>query len=359
MSVFSSTAFDGHEQVVFGHDPDTGLKAVIAIHSTVLGPGVGGCRMWAYGDEAAAVTDALRLSRGMTYKNAMAGLAFGGAKAVILGDARRDKTPAMMRAFGRVVDRLAGRYITAEDVGIGTEDMAQVRRQTTHVLGLADTSGDPSPFTALGVFLGIKAALAHGAGASLGADDGLAGVTVAVQGLGHVGADLARRLHEAGAKLVVADIHQDAAARVARLTGARIADPATIHAEPVDVYAPCALGGVLNDRTIPEIRARIIAGAANNQLAEPRHARVLADRGILYAPDYVINAGGVINIAVEHDAAGYDAGRATARVQGISETMARIFAEAAASGRTTAEVADAMAEARIAAHAASRDASAA
>ncbi|WP_449220065.1 Glu/Leu/Phe/Val family dehydrogenase [Tistrella mobilis] len=351
MSVFSCAAFDGHEQVVFGHDPETGLKAIVAIHSTVLGPGVGGCRMWAYPDDASAVTDVLRLARGMTYKNAMAGLDFGGAKAVILGDARRDKTPAMMRAFGRFVDSLAGRYITAEDVGIGTDDMAHVRRETGHVLGLAETSGDPSPFTALGVFLGIRAALAHARGS-----DDLTGVTVAVQGLGHVGADLARRLHEAGARLVVADIHRDATDRVAAATGARVVDPAVIHAEPVDVYAPCALGAVLNDRTIPEIRAGIIAGAANNQLAEPRHARMLADRGVLYAPDYVINAGGVINIAVEHGPAGYDAARATALVHGIGDTMSRIFAEAARTGRTTAEVADAMAEARIRAAAAKKKA---
>lgn len=340
MSVFSSTSFDGHEQVVFCHDRESGLKAIIAIHNTALGPAVGGCRMWAYGSESEAVTDVLRLSRGMTYKNAMAGLDFGGGKSVIIGDARTDKSEQLFRAFGRFVDSLGGRYVTAEDVGVTTTDMDVAHDETDHVLGLSGTSGDPSPMTAYGVFRGIQAAVRH----KLGRDT-LAGLTVGVQGLGHVGRGLCGHLVEAGARLVVADINPEAVSEAVGTLGARAVDATRIHAEDLDVFAPCALGAILNDVSIPELRATIVAGAANNQLAEQSHGDMLVERGILYAPDYVINAGGVINIAIERE--GYDRDRALARVGRIHDTLLEIFAKAASSGQSTAAVADQMARDRI------------
>lgn len=340
MSVFSSTSFDGHEQVVFCHDQDTGLKAIIAIHNTALGPAVGGCRMWAYQSDDEALTDVLRLSRGMTYKNAMAGLDFGGGKAVIIGDSRTQRSEQLFRAFGRFVESLGGRYITAEDVGVGTEDMDAVHKETSHVLGLSGTSGDPSPMTAYGVFRGIEAAVRHKLNR-----DSLAGLTVGVQGLGHVGRSLCKHLVDAGARLVVADINADAVSDVVGTFGARAVDTATIHAEDIDVFAPCALGAILNDETIPQLKAKVVAGAANNQLAEERHGDMLVERGILYAPDYVINAGGVINIAVERE--GYDRDKALARISRIHDTLLEIFAKAENSGQSTAAVADQMARERI------------
>lgn len=346
MTVFSNIAFDDHEQVVFCSDPDTGLKAIIAIHSTALGPAAGGCRMWNYASDEEAIVDVLRLSRGMSYKNAMAGLALGGGKAVIIGDAKKDKTPELMRAFGRFVERVAGRYITAEDVGMSTADMAYVREETSYVVGLdtgAAASGDPSPYTAHGIFSGVRSALR----AKFGSDD-LKGVRVAIQGLGNVGFNLARELAEAGAILKVADIEPSRVERAVRELGAKAVDINEILFEDVDVLAPCALGAIINDETIDKIKAQVIAGGANNQLARDDHGKRLNDMGILYAPDYVINGGGIMNCSLEYE------GRFTAPadsmnwVEGIGSTLDEIFAEAKASGRPTNEVADSLARQRIA-----------
>ena len=340
MGVFDTAEFDDHERVVFCRDPAAGLRAIIAVHSTVLGPALGGCRMWPYGSEDAALTDALRLSQAMTYKHALAGTGQGGGKAVIIGDAKTDKTPALMRAMGRAVDALGGRYIVAEDVGTSVEDMAAVREVTRHVAGIAEGgSGDPSPVTAYGVLCGIRAAVSH----KFGRDD-LAGVSVAVQGLGNVGYALSALLHEAGAALHVADIDGAVVARAVEAFSAATAEPEAIHAAPVDVFAPCALGGVLNNRTIPAIVAPIVAGAANNQLDEESDGTALAGRGILYAPDYAINAGGIINIAFEGD---YDRDLAMRRTEGIFDTLIEIFRRADAEGVPTNQVADHLAVERI------------
>jgi len=345
MAVFAARDFAGHEQVVFVHDAATGLRAIIAIHNTSLGPGVGGVRFWPYADEDAALADALRLSRGMTYKSALAGLPFGGGKSVILGDPRRDKSPALMAAFGRAIDRLGGRYVAAEDVGTTVADMDTIATATRHVAGTSATSGDPSPWTAFGVYEAIRAAIRF---AHARTDGDVSGLTVAIQGLGAVGTALARLLHEAGAKLVVADVRAEAVERAVASFGATPADPATIHSVAADVFAPCALGAVLNDDTIPVLGARIVAGSANNQLAEDRHGAMLARRGILYAPDYVVNAGGIIEVA-------YGAGFMGARsdddvrrhVAGIHATLLEIFARARTDHLPTAAVADRMAEARL------------
>jgi leucine dehydrogenase len=343
MTVFSGRDFEGHEQVVFAADPETGLKAIIAIHDTQRGPALGGCRMWRYRDEGEAVRDVLRLSRGMTYKNALADLPFGGGKSVIIGDARADKSPALMAAMGRAVERLGGRYIIAEDVGTSVEDMAVVRAATQHVAGLAaGGSGDPSPATAWGVFHGIRAAVGHKLGRN-----GLDGLKVAVQGLGHVGQHLCRHLAEEGAELVVTDIRPEITASVARRFGARAVAPADIFDVEADVFAPCALGAVIDDATLPRLRVAVVAGSANNQLAEDRHGERLAERGILYAPDYVINAGGVINISHERDAGGYDRDRAFAHVARIGDTLATIFARAERDGVPTNLAADRLAEERF------------
>ncbi|MBU0724218.1 MAG: amino acid dehydrogenase [Alphaproteobacteria bacterium] len=341
MPIFTAPDFDGHEQVVFCHDAETGLRAIIAIHNTTRGPSLGGCRMWPYASEEEALTDALRLSRGMTYKSALAGLPLGGGKSVIIGESRTQKTPALFRAFGRFVESLGGRYIVAEDVGTGVADIEIVRQVTRHVAGTAGGSGDPSPVTAYGVFQGIRAAVK----AKLGRDD-LAGLRIAVQGLGHVGHDLARQLYEAGALLVVADIDEARVARTAAAYHAEILPADRIHAADVDVFAPCALGAILNDETIPEIQAGIVAGAANNQLAEDRHGEVLRLRGILYAPDYAINAGGIINIhheSFDH----YDRAAALKQVEGIYDTLLEIFAHAETEGIPTGTAADRVAESRF------------
>jgi leucine dehydrogenase len=280
LTVFSAPDFDSHEHVAFGHDPDTGLQAIIAIHNSNLGPAVGGCRMWPYADDDAALRDALRLSRGMTYKSALAGLPFGGGKSVIIGDARSGKTPALMRAMGRFVESLAGQYIAAEDIGMTVADMDEMATVTRHVTGTSATSGNPSPFTAYGVLRGIEAAVEH----KLRNSDGLEGVQVAIQGLGAVGFDLARRLHEKGAHLHVADINAEAVQRAVDLFGAVPVDTREIHATQANVFAPCALGAVIDDASIGELGAQIVAGSANNQLAEDRHGAALAARGILYPP---------------------------------------------------------------------------
>ncbi|WP_416897509.1 MAG: Leu/Phe/Val dehydrogenase [Minwuia sp.] len=341
MSVFSSVHFDDHEEVVFCRDAETGLNAIIAVHDTTLGAGLGGCRFWAYETEDEALTDALRLSRGMTYKAALAGTGRGGGKSVIIGDPRRIGSPDLFRAMGRFVEGLGGSYIIAEDVGTSPADMAHVRETTRHVAGLAGQSGDPSPATALGTFVGIKAALKH----STGSGD-LTGVRVAVQGLGHVGWDLCQRLHSAGAELVVSDIRDEITSRAVREFGATAVGVDSIHAASADVFAPCALGAVINDRTLPKLKAKIVAGSANNQLAEDRHGDVLAERGVLYAPDYVINAGGIINIA--HEGKGYDQAEAFAHVETIGKTLAGLFARSAEEGVAPHRMADRMAQEVIA-----------
>ncbi len=342
LGVFGAPDFDDHELVVFGTDPDVGLNAIVAIHDTTLGPALGGCRMWPYASEDEALTDVLRLSRAMTYKHALADTGQGGGKAVVIGDARTDKTPQLMYALGRFIDMLGGRYVTAEDVGTSVADMVEVRRATRHVAGYHEGArGDPSPATAYGVLCGIKAAVRH----KLGRAD-LGGLKVAVQGLGHVGHALCGYLHEAGARLFVADIDDAALARAVEAYSAVAAAPGEIHGVDADVFAPCALGGVLNDATIPEIKATVVAGAANNQLARPGHGRELARRGILYAPDYVINAGGVINISMAND---YDHDRAMRRTEKIDGTLTRIFERADDERLPTNRVADRMAQERIAA----------
>jgi leucine dehydrogenase len=342
MSIFESAEYCEHDQVVFCRDRAAGLFAIIAIHDRTLGPAVGGCRMWPYDSEAEAIRDVLRLSRGMTYKNAMAGLPLGGGKSVILGDPRRDKSEALLRAFGRFVEGLGGRYIAAEDVGFSVEDIEVVGRETGHVAGLESggaASGDPSPFTAYGVLSGMRAAVEHRL-----ARKSLEGVRVAVQGLGHVGVYLCRLLHEAGASLVVADVDAGRVRQVVAEVGARPVAADVIHAQDVDVFAPCALGAVLDDTTIPQLRVAVVAGAANNQLAEPAHAAMLAERGVLYAPDYVINAGGIINICGELSG-DYDRERVRERVAAVYDTLMRVFRAADEEGRDTAAVADSMARA--------------
>ncbi len=342
MDVFASPAFDDHEQVVFFFDRQSGLKAIVALHDTTLGPALGGCRMWAYRSEAEAVTDVLRLAKGMTYKAAMASLPFGGGKAVIIGDPKTGKSEALFRALGRAIDSLGGRYYTGEDVGTSPADMDWASAETPCVLGRSSGSGDPSPVTARGVWLGIRAAVEH----RLGRAD-LSGVRVAVQGLGHVGYNVARLLAQDGAKLIVADLDPSRAERAAEEFGAGLADGDAILEVEAEVLAPCALGGVINDATLPRLACKIVAGAANNQLLEARHGAALHARGILYAPDYVINAGGLINIAEELRSGSYDRGRALAKVQIIAETLTEVFERAARAGAPTSEIADRLAEERV------------
>lgn len=345
MPVTSHPAFDGHEMVHFAHDPATGLRAIIAVHASTLGPGAGGVRMWNYTSEEAAIRDVLRLSRGMSYKNAMAELPLGGGKAVIIGDARRDKSTALFEAYGRVVHSLGGHYITAEDVGMSVADMQTIATQTPYVSGLPPTGGaaggDPSPKTAIGIFHGIRAAVRH----ALKRDD-IAGLRVAVQGLGNVGMHLCRHLHEAGAKLIVADIHSEPLQRARDAYDATVVPVEEILSQDVDLLAPCALGGVLNADSIPRIRARIIAGGANNQLLEDADGRRLHERGILYAPDYVINAGGIINVAAEYLKSMDDAA-VDGMLAAIGPRLEDIFATAQREDRPANEIADAMARARI------------
>ncbi|MHA1569644.1 MAG: Glu/Leu/Phe/Val dehydrogenase dimerization domain-containing protein [Alphaproteobacteria bacterium] len=340
MAVFAHPEFDDHEQVVFCDDESAGLRAIVAIHNTNLGPSLGGCRMWPYADEDEALTDVLRLSKGMTYKAAMAGLALGGGKAVIIGDARNGKTPELMRAFGRFINDLGGRYITAEDVGTSVQDMDTIRGETEFVAGLTGGAGDPSPSTAHGVFIGIGASVRH----RLGRDD-VRGLKVAVQGLGHVGHGLCRYLSEAGAGLVVADIDRGAVDRAAGEFSAEIVAPDAIYDAEADVFAPCALGAAINDDTVPRLKAPIVAGAANNQLAEERHGKALMERGILYAPDYVINAGGLLDVA--RFPLGMDIEAARAKLQQIAETLGEAFRRSDRDGLAVNLVADRMAEERF------------
>ncbi len=342
MDIFPEMQRYGYEQVVLCHDRATGLRAIICIHDTTLGPGLGGCRMWTYPNEAAAVADAMRLARAMTYKTAAAGLDLGGAKAVIIGDPRTDKSEGLFRAFGRYVQSLQGRYITAEDVGTTVDDMDIIRLETEFVTGTsaAGSSGDPSPATAFGVWRGMKAC----AGAVWG-EESLQKRTVAIQGVGSVGYHLAEHLADEGARLVVTDIRADKVERVVKEFGARAVDPDVVLDVDCDVFAPCALGGVLNENTIPRLKCKVVAGAANNQLATEDDARRLAERGILWAPDYVINAGGLINVADE--LLGYDRDRAFRKVGDIYHNVRRVIEIASAEGIPTSQAADRMAERRM------------
>ena len=341
MSVFEHPEFDRHEAIHFFDDPGTGLRAIIAVHSTALGAAAGGCRRWQYASDADALTDVLRLSKGMTYKNAVAGLPFGGGKAVILAADNRPASAEQFREFGRRVQSLDGAYVTAEDVGISVDDMRIVREETQHVSGLPQegksAGGDPSPWTALGVFLGIRAATkkVHGS-------ESLAGRKIAVQGVGHVGHELCRLLSEAGAELLVADVNRDNLRRVAAAVSVTEVAPTDILFADVDVLAPCALGNVLNAQTIPRIRANIIAGAANNQLSSEINGEQLAARGILFAPDYVINAGGVISVAREY-LGNSSEDEVMNEVSRIPQRLEEIFDESASSGRPTNVVADELA----------------
>jgi leucine dehydrogenase len=345
MNVFSDIAFDGHEQVVFASDKETGLKTIIAVHNTSLGPSLGGCRMWPYASEQEAIHDVLRLSRGMTYKSALANLPLGGGKSVIIGDPRSQKTPELFRAMGRAVEQVGGRYIVAEDVGTSPADMEQIASQTKHVGGINDGSdpartGDPSPFTAFGVFIGIKEAVRF----KHGTDD-LSGMRVAVQGLGHVGYHLCRMLHDAGAKLIVADLNKNSVEAAVEEFGATAVSVDHILSADADILAPCALGGAINDRSIDDLKVGIIAGAANNQLEDDRHGEMLRDKGILYAPDYVINAGGVIE--VHYCREGKTVAETNKHIEGIGPTVREIFERAKQQNLSTGFVADRLAEERF------------
>ena len=340
--------FDAHELVQVVHDRSSGLVAIIALHSTHLGPAAGGTRFWHYADPAGAMRDALRLSRGMSYKNAMAGLPMGGGKAVILADPAGTKTPAMLAAFGVAVEGLGGRYVTAEDVGISEADMVAVSQQTQHVSGLPVTGegsagGDPGPFTAMGIYHGIKAAVRHKLG-----QDSLAGVHVAVQGTGSVGGGLARLLAKDGARLTLADIHAERAAELARELGADVVASDAIMSIDCDVFSPNALGAILDDEGIALLDCAIVAGGANNQLAKAGHGGLLAGRGILYAPDYVINAGGIISVAVEYLArragTSADINEVRTRLAQIPDRLETIWQESNASGVSPDLVADRMAQ---------------
>jgi len=338
--MFEKIAAMGHEQVVLCHDPSVGYRGIIAIHSTVLGPAVGGTRFWPYATEEEAFVDALRLARGMTYKNAVAGLKCGGGKAVIIGDNRRTDREALFRAHGRFIERLGGCFITGEDVGTTATDMEYVHMETNFVGGISERGGDPSPWTAQGVFRGIQASAMY----KWGADD-LSGKRVAIQGCGSVGYHLAKALREAGATLIVADLDPDRARRVAVDFNAVAVEPESIISVEADIFAPCALGGIINDHTIPQLRAEIVAGAANNQLLEARHGEALMTRGILYAPDYVINAGGVINGIIAMN--GGDPAQRRSAVYGIYDTLLTLFEMAALEGIPTFLAADHLAEQRL------------
>ena len=337
-TVFAHGEFDGHETVANVFDSATGLRAIIAIHSTVRGPSLGGCRIWSYPQLADGLTDALRLSQGMTYKAALAGLPLGGGKAVIMLADGQPKTPEMMRAFGRAVDGLAGRYITAEDVGATVADMDAVAAETEHVAGVSAGIGDPSPFTAQGVYLSIRAALAHRGQA-------LEGAHVAVKGLGSVGFKLCQFLHAAGAELTVADLRDAAAAKAAKTFGARIRPAETIHRCVADVYAPCALGGELNATSIGELRSGIVCGAANNQLATAQDGHRLHAAGVLFCPDYLVNAGGLIAVASKKLA--YDTETVDRKVAAIPETLRAVLQTSGETDCPPSETADRLAIARL------------
>ncbi len=343
--IFETLDTYGHEQVVFCHNKDAGLKAIVAIHNTVLGPALGGLRMWPYKTEQDALKDVLRLSRGMTYKNAVAGLNIGGGKAVIIGDPSKDKSEALFRAFGKFVDSLGGRYITAEDVGIDVNDMEYVYRETEYVTGVHQVhggSGDPSPFTAYGTLQGLMATLNKKYG-----DEEVGRHSYAVQGLGHVGMEFVKLLKERGAKIFVTDINKELIERAVDEYGAEAVAPDEIYDVPADVYSPCALGGTINEQTLPRLKAKIICGAANNQLANNAVGDEVMKRGIVYAPDYAVNAGGVMNVSLEID--GYNRERAMRMMRTIYHNLARIYEISDRDGIPTYLAADRLAEERIAA----------
>jgi leucine dehydrogenase len=347
MAAFENPAFDDHERVVFCSDKASGLKAIIAIHSTALGPGAGGCRLWGYESDDAALTDVLRLSQGMSYKNAMAGLKFGGGKAVIIKTPDFDGSEALYEKFGEFVEQLNGAYVTAEDVGMSVSIMQNIGRRTKYVSGLPQkeghAGGDPSPKTSWGIFKGIDAAVRFKLGR-----ESVEGLTVAVQGVGHVGYYLSKYLSEAGANLVVADIDEKRVKRVCDEFGATASSLDNILFESVDVLAPCALGAILNEHSIPRLRAGIVAGGANNQLAVDADGQRLSDAGILYAPDYVINGGGIINVSSEYYGDVSDE-EVMDLVGAIGPRLTGIFEEAAARGTPTNVIADTMARKIIAA----------
>lgn len=334
-----------HEQVVFCQDEATGLKAIIAIHNTVLGPSLGGTRMWAYSSEQEALNDVLRLSRGMTYKSAISGLNLGGGKAVIIGDSRTQKTEALFRRFGRFVDSLGGKYITAEDVGITTRDIEWVNMETEHVAGLPEYrggGGDPSPVTAYGVYMGMKAAVKHQSGS-----ESLSGKKILVQGAGNVGQNLIDLLVKEGAKVAISDIHQDKITAVTSKHGVEVVSPDDVFDYDMDVYSPCALGATINDENLEKLKCSVIAGAANNQLAnEQVHGQAVMDKGIIYAPDFLINAGGIINCYSE--TLGYNRDLAKSQTENIYNTALEIFKLSASENIPTYLAANNMAEARIA-----------
>ncbi len=335
-----------HEQVVFCQDKATGLKSIIAIHDTTLGPAVGGTRMWAYASEADALTDVLRLSRGMTYKSALAGLNIGGGKAVIIGDARTQKNEALLRRFGKFVDTLGGQYITAEDVGMSTRDMEYIKMSTDHVVGLPDYmdgGGDPSPVTAYGVYMAMKAAVKHQTG-----NESLAGKKVVVQGIGHVGEYLVQHLVKENALVTVADIYEDRVKEVVNKYGVKACDTKDVYTQDMDIYSPCALGATVNDETLAQLKCSIICGAANNQLAdETVHGIEVMKKGILYAPDYLVNAGGIINCYWE--IIGYSQEAALSQAELIYNTMEKCLIKSDAEKIPTYLAANKMAEERIAA----------
>ncbi|HET9683170.1 MAG TPA: Glu/Leu/Phe/Val dehydrogenase [Gemmatimonadaceae bacterium] len=342
MKLFDTIAAMGHEQLVLCNDTSAGYRGIIAIHSTTLGPALGGTRFWNYASDEEAIVDALRLARGMTYKNAVAGLNLGGGKSVIIGNNKTSDREMIFRAHGRFVESLGGRYITAEDVGTSTADMDYVHMETKNVTGLAGRSGDPSPVTAHGVFRAIQASAKE----RWGSDD-LNGRAVSVQGCGHVGYFLSKELHEAGAKLIVTDIDAERVKQVVSEFGARAVGPDEIYGVQADIFAPCALGGIINDKTIPLLKVEIVSGAANNVLLEERHGEVLDEKGILYAPDYVANAGGVINVYSE--LAGWSSARAFRKADEIYDTILKVFRIAKTDKVPTYVAADRLAEQRIAA----------
>lgn len=350
MEIFKYMEKYDYEQLVFCQDEASGLKAIIAIHDTTLGPALGGARMWTYATEENAIEDALRLARGMTYKNAAAGLNLGGGKTVIIGDPFKDKNEEMFRALGRFIQGLNGRYITAEDVGTSVTDMDLIHEETNYVTGISPafgSSGNPSPVTAYGVYRGMKAAAKEAFGT-----DSLEGRTISVQGLGNVAYKLCEYLHNEGAKLVVTDINQAAIDRVVNDFGAKAVAPEEIYAQDVDIFSPCALGAIINDETIPQLKAKVIAGSANNQLQDSKHGDYIHELGIVYAPDYVINSGGVINVADE--LYGYNRERAMKRVDGIYDSIEKIFEISKRDGIPTYVAANRLAEERIARVAKSR-----
>ena len=342
--VFGQISFDDHEQVVFCNDKDTGLKAIISIHNTVLGPALGGTRMWNYDNEWSALNDALRLSRGMTFKSAITGLNLGGGKAVIIGDAKTQKTPELMRRFGEFVHSLSGKYITAEDVGMTTGDMDTVREVTPYVTGISQEkggAGNPSPITAYGVFMGMKAAAKFKYGS-----DELEDKVIYVEGIGNVGETLVEYLTQEGAKVFIVDINQERLEQVSSKYGAHIYRGADMYSENMDIYAPCALGATVNDITINKLQASIVAGAANNQLSdENKHGILLRERGIVYAPDFLINAGGIINVFAELE--GYDRNEIMRKTENIYTTTIEILNRAQENNLTTHVAALQIAKARI------------